>query len=83
MIGFFIEQGIAEASKNFTSLDSQLIRSTKAFHKSNETEVTVDYLPCSKYKVFCLISLMKQTLFLATLIDIGTKQFLDRSGRQR
>jgi len=33
-------------------------------------------------KHFIVISLLKQTLFLVTLMDIETKLFLDRSGRQ-
>ena len=43
-------------------------------HRFNKTKVTGTYLRCSiEIKYFIMISLMKQNLFLVTLIDIGIK----------
>ena len=62
---------------------SQLIKNTKILFgvcRVNETRVTDAYLRCIGNKVFIVIYLVKQTLFLVTLIYIGTKINLAGNG---
>ena len=48
----------------------------------NETNFIGAYLRCGRNKVFIMVSLIKQALFLVTPMDIEIKLFLDQSGRQ-
>ena len=62
----------------------QLIRSTKTLFgvcRVNETKLQVPISDVVEIKCFIVTSLMEQTLFQVTLTDIGTKLFLDQSGR--
>ena len=45
----------------------------------NETKIIYSVV---ETKRFIVISFLKQTLFLFTLMDVETKLFLDQSGRQ-
>ena len=64
----------------------QVIRSMRIFLfgvcRANDTKVTSAYLRCIRNETFIVISLLKKTFFLVRPIDIETKLFLDRSGRQ-
>jgi len=78
---FDIERSNAQTSKNYISLNSPAHKEYKnlclmSIDSTKPKQQALIY-DAVEIKYFIVISLMKQNLFLVTLIDIGTKLFLD------